>query len=198
MELSDLNKQIEELRPQIAAELDPALRREMEKTFKHYQRQLRKLTTHRKPWYGLKTLVVFLASVFLLMVYVCIRFEEAFGLRSTGSAAFLAAVGLVLITAMAFLVLRIISPDAYTQLVQTCFANLNRLNGGEDDSSTTNLPTWQAAERKPPQLPLSSAPPSASKVSFDNSSVPAINAGQDQLSAEDEKSHTSTDPSSFD
>lgn len=188
MELSDLNKQIEELRPQIAAELDPALQREMKKTFKHYQRQLRKLTTHRKPWYGLRTLVIFLVGVFLLMVYVCIRFEKAFGLDSTGPAVIFAAVGLVLITAMAFLVLRIISPDTYTQLVQMCFANLDKLTGGKDDSSVKELQIELPAKSVPPQTPpvLPSITPSATPpISFDSPSLPAINAGEDQPPAED-------------
>jgi hypothetical protein len=41
VELSKLIKESERLRPQIEAERDPALRREMKKTYKHYRHQWR-------------------------------------------------------------------------------------------------------------------------------------------------------------
>jgi hypothetical protein len=186
MELSDLNKQITELRSQIAVEPDAALRREMKKTFSHYQRQLRKITTYRKPWYGLRTIVVFLVGVFLLMVYSCIRFAKTFGLDNTLSAVRWSAVALVLITAMAFVVLKIISPETYTQLVQICLPNLNKMEAGKGENNTKNLPPAQAAPKIPPQLPSSSTTPAAPKVSFDDPSLTAINAGEDHAPAKDE------------
>jgi hypothetical protein len=185
MELSDLNKQIEELRPQIAAELDPVLRGEMRKTFKHYQRQLRKHTTYRKPWYGLGRLVIFLAVVFLGMVYACTEFVHAFGLKSTLPAVGMAVVGTVLVTAIAFVVLKIISPDTYSQLVQACLATVSKWMPGKSENDAKSLPPAQT-NKTPPQLPPASAPPAAPEVNFDVPSVSAINADEDQASPGDE------------
>src|SRR6185503_1072465 len=103
MNLSDLIRESDRLRSQIADESDPALQRAMKKTFNHYHKQIRAATKHRHPWFGLKFNLLFLVAVFVAFIYVCDLLVKTFGKVNTVVAVILAATALVLLTAMIFL-----------------------------------------------------------------------------------------------
>ena len=129
MDLSSLIKECDRLRPQIAAERDPVLRREMQRTFKHFQKQIRSATKYRSQWYGVKFHLLFLTVVFGGMVYCYVRLEKEFGWVYALTSVIVVFAALVLITAMIFLVVRIISPENYMSLVKLSFESVQRLWG---------------------------------------------------------------------
>lgn len=178
MDLSELIRESERLRPQIADEPDASLQREMKKTYKHYQKQIRSATKHHHPWFGLKLNLLFLVAVLVGLVYLCIRCEMAYGWAYTLSGVIVGAVAIVLLTAMVFLLMRIISPDNYKELVQVCFESLRKLKGiGGND--TNEIPTVQPTTKATPKLPSSVPPFPVPKVSSDNPSIQSISAGDD-------------------
>ncbi len=182
MEPSSFLAHIRELQAQNRLETDRALIRENSITIRHLHKQYRLATKHRKPWYGLKLNVVFLVAVFLGMVYACIRFEKAYGWGYTVSGVIAGAVGLVLITAMIFLLMKVISPDNYKDLVQACFDSLNKLMGkgsGESKNPPTEQPAKPLPQPAPPILPTSALPAPAPQVSFENPKAQSISAAED-------------------
>jgi len=158
MEPSFLKAQIEKWQSELNSEADPATKREMKRTLKHLYAQYRKATKHRQPWYGLKVHLLFLAALLACMVYLFIRLEQTFGWLYTVSAFTAGSVGLVIITAMIFLVMKVISPDNYQTLLQLCFDVLHNLRGNG------KLDRVQAAAK--PKLPLPTLSTDSPKVKF--------------------------------
>ncbi len=76
---------------------------------------------------------------------------------------------------MIFLLMKIISPDSYKDLVQLCFDTLHKLKG-KGNGSGVNGPKDHAYSD--PQTRLNSLNVSASKVSFDKP-ISSLNAEED-------------------
>lgn len=186
MDISQLIRQSERLRLDIAQESDPALQREMRKTFNHYQKQIRAASKHRNPWFGIKRNLAFFVVLFLCVIWASIRLQiwastqlrTDFGWGPVVTALFVASMVLVLASAMVFLVVRIISPNTYKEIVTVCINAIGKLQTKQSDQSedTSGLPT----ARKPKQLPKSSTG-SPVPIILDQSSASAAKTSEQDL-----------------
>lgn len=117
--VADLYKRTEKLRTQIHAEKDPALRKAMVKTHDSLMKEIRNASRHRSPaklFLGLTaTLVLIVAGA----VYGVAALQDTYGIQGTVTSVLLVIGALIVLTAMAFLVMKIITPEMYKDLVQT-------------------------------------------------------------------------------
>jgi len=147
MEPSFYSRQMERMRPQITAEKDPVTRREMEKTYRHLNKEFRKATRHRNPWHGLTRNVLVLVLIFIGIVWFCAYIIHRYGWGSA-STAFAVGVGvLVFVTATGFFATKRMPLEEYLEMVKAAMNNFPWMRSRDDSSSREIQPPSTSSEK---------------------------------------------------
>jgi hypothetical protein len=116
--LADLYKRTEKLRTQIHAETDHALRKAMVRTHASLMKEIRKASHHSSPAKLFLGLTFALVLIVAGAVYGVAVLQDAYGIQGTVTSVLLVIGAVIVLTAMAFLVMKIITPEMYKDLVQ--------------------------------------------------------------------------------
>ena len=157
--LADLSRHAERLRKQIHNESDPALRKEMVKTHKSLMKEIRKASRQTGPAKLFLVLTVCLVAIVGGAVYGMAALQAAYGIKGTLTSVILVISAMVVLTAMAFLVMKVITPEMYKDLVEVG-TNLLRtvLPSGSPAKSSGPYPISASAPESPGSLSSLPAP----------------------------------------
>jgi len=156
MDPAYLIAEAERLHRQIAKEPDPALRRQMEKTFKHYHREIRRATKHHQPWYGLKSNLAFLVLLMMILVGSGAGIAHFLGVTSYIAASLLTIAALIILIAVSLLLMRVITPEMYERLTISIFQGITNFfnkNGASINSANRTIEGTPLMPRHPAHLP---------------------------------------------
>lgn len=155
--ISDLSRRAERLRSQIREESDKVLRREMVKTYKSYNKEIRRATRNTSPESKFFFLLLFLLIILGGSVSGLTWLQHAYGWKFTVTSVLLSVGTLIIVTAMVFLLLKIISPELYKDLVQTGLYVLRWVYPGnsiaKSDSPVSISSAAPDSPGSPPALP---------------------------------------------
>jgi hypothetical protein len=117
-------RQIARLEAQNRLESDPDLIQENKKTIKELHIQARKAAKYRHPWHGVISNAAWLLFLFLVVVFVLLKFAALFGLGRTLGASVTAIVVLILSACIVLLTKRAINQGTFKDIVKIGLAAL--------------------------------------------------------------------------
>lgn len=155
--LAGLSRHAERLRKQIHDESDPTLRKEMVKTHKSLMKEIRKASHQTSPAKLFLLLTVCLVVIIGGAVYGVAMLQAAYGIKGTVTSVILVIGAMIVLTAMAFLVMKVITPEMYKDLVQIGTNVLRTVLPGGSLAKSNGLDSISASapesHRNPSALP---------------------------------------------
>lgn len=152
MEPAFLLEQMEHLRAQAERETDPLLKKEHKKTIRHLHQQFRKATKHRNPWFGYLRITATFFTIFLLAFWGAAKLVKTYGHEEAMGAGRLILLAFVVITITMLVMLRLVGPDTYSNVVGGVLTTVQSFLGNKTTSSEASEKSLPKT-RPIPQLP---------------------------------------------